>query len=178
MWVLSKPKTGMDSTDITGLTRSAQRGDLDAFNRLVLVYQDGVYNLACRVLGDEAAAEQAAQAAFQRAYRELWQYGKADGLTSWRAWLFRWVIQACAHAWTQICRQKRLASSFISTPEAQFDLMKLPLDLRFVLALIDLEGLNYEEAGTALGVTTAEITSRLAEARTQLLNQSPVVVPG
>lgn len=178
MWVLSKPKTGMDSTDIAGLARSAQRGSMDAFNRLVLVYQDGVYNLTCRVLGDEAAAEQASQAAFQRAYRELWQYGKTNELVSWRAWLFRWVVQACAHAWAQICRQKRRTSSFISTPEAQYDLMKLPLDLRFVLALVDLEGLNYEEAGAALGVTTGEVTTRLAEARTQLLSQSPVIVSG
>ena len=47
--------------DETGLIKDAQQGDLDAFNRLILAYQDRVYNQAFRVLGDSQSADDAAQ---------------------------------------------------------------------------------------------------------------------
>lgn len=52
----------------------AQKGDLDAFNRLVLVYQDMVYNQALRILGEAEAAQDASQEAFISAYRNLKNY--------------------------------------------------------------------------------------------------------
>lgn len=50
--------------DEPALIRDAQRGDLEAFNRLVLAYQDIVYNTALRILSDEDLAADAAQEAF------------------------------------------------------------------------------------------------------------------
>ena len=47
--------------DEAGLIQDAVRGDLDAFNRLVLAYQDMAYNIAFRMLSDEGAAEDATQ---------------------------------------------------------------------------------------------------------------------
>ena len=41
--------------DEIALIESAQRGDLDAFNRLVLAYQELAFNLALRMLNDEAS---------------------------------------------------------------------------------------------------------------------------
>ena len=38
--------------DETALVGAAQKGDLDAFNRLVLVYQEMAFNLAYRMLSD------------------------------------------------------------------------------------------------------------------------------
>ena len=49
----------------------AQRGDLDAFNALVLHYQDRIYTIAYRILGEPAAAADAAQEALLSAYRKL-----------------------------------------------------------------------------------------------------------
>jgi RNA polymerase sigma-70 factor (ECF subfamily) len=45
--------------DETTLISQAQNGDLTAFNRLIVVYQDYAYNVAYRVMGDHAAAEDA-----------------------------------------------------------------------------------------------------------------------
>ncbi len=45
------------------LIQDAQHGDLDAFNTLVLHYQDMVFNVALRVLGDDELAADAAQEA-------------------------------------------------------------------------------------------------------------------
>jgi RNA polymerase sigma-70 factor (ECF subfamily) len=50
--------------DETALVQSAQNGDLDSFNTLILHYQDRVFNTALRILGDEDIAQDAAQEAF------------------------------------------------------------------------------------------------------------------
>ena len=55
--------------DESSLIKSAQQGDLDAFNTLILHYQDAVFNTAVRILGDDDMAEDAAQEAFISALR-------------------------------------------------------------------------------------------------------------
>ena len=61
----------------------ALEGDLDAFNRLVMEYQDLAYNVAFRVLGERTAAEDAVQDAFISAFRKL----KSFRGGSFKAWL-------------------------------------------------------------------------------------------
>ena len=53
------------------IIQAAQRGDLNAFNELVLQYQSQVYNLAYRIMGDGDSAADATQEAFISAYRAL-----------------------------------------------------------------------------------------------------------
>jgi RNA polymerase sigma-70 factor (ECF subfamily) len=57
--------------DEVELIQAARKGDLNAFNRLILAYQDMVYSQAYRVLGDPQAADDAAQVAFISAYKNL-----------------------------------------------------------------------------------------------------------
>ena len=57
--------------DELALISSARQGDLDAFNRLVIAYQDVVFNQALRVLGDLHAADDATQDAFISAYNSI-----------------------------------------------------------------------------------------------------------
>src|SRR5512136_2525963 len=57
--------------DEPALISAAQKGDLDSFNTLVLHYQHQVYNLAYRIMGDDAAASDATQEAFISAWRHL-----------------------------------------------------------------------------------------------------------
>jgi RNA polymerase sigma-70 factor (ECF subfamily) len=90
----------MDEPD---LIRAAQHGDLDAFNRLVLAYQDNVFNTALRILGDEDLASDASQEAFISAFRGL--NGYRGG--SFRAWLLRTVTNAC---YDELRRRKRRPS--------------------------------------------------------------------
>jgi RNA polymerase sigma-70 factor (ECF subfamily) len=56
------------------LIQLAQEGDLDAFNRLVLEYQDAVYGVALRMLRNKAAAEDVTQEAFISAWRAIKSY--------------------------------------------------------------------------------------------------------
>jgi RNA polymerase sigma-70 factor (ECF subfamily) len=76
------------------LIQSAQRGDVEAFNTLVLAYQSQVYNVAYRIMGDEAAAADAAQEAFISAYKGL----KSFRGGSFKSWLLRTVTNACYDA--------------------------------------------------------------------------------
>jgi RNA polymerase sigma-70 factor (ECF subfamily) len=56
------------------LIEKAADGDLDAFNQLVLTYQELAFNLAYRIMADEAAAADATQDAVISMYRKLNSY--------------------------------------------------------------------------------------------------------
>jgi RNA polymerase sigma-70 factor, ECF subfamily len=178
--------------DEPALILEAQRGDLDAFNRLVLVYQDALYNTALRILGDDDQAADATQEAFISAFRSINSYRGG----SFKAWLMRTVTNAC---YDELRRQKRrpttplependddeeiesprwLADSSMS-PEEKFDaaelehaiqhcLDALPTDFRAVVVLADIQGLDYTEVAAAVRTPLGTIKSRLARARLRL----------
>jgi len=178
--------------DEPALIREAQRGDLDAFNRLVLAYQDTVYNTALRVLGDEDMAADASQEAFLSAFRALNSYRGG----SFRAWLLRTVTNAC---YDELRRKKRRPTTPLepdgddgeevesprwladpsASPEQQLEreelehaiqhcLDALPADFRTVVVLADVQGLDYTEVARAARVPLGTIKSRLARARLRL----------
>lgn len=178
--------------DEPGLIADAQRGDLDAFNRLVLYYQDMVYTQAYRMMGEQAAAEDAAQDAFIAAYRKLSTYRGG----SFKAWLLRIVTNNC---YDELRRRKRRPTTPLEptddddeeiesarwladpgeTPEAGVErgevrraiqncLNGLPDEFRVVVALVDLQGMDYTEAADVIGKPLGTVKSRLARARTRL----------
>jgi RNA polymerase sigma-70 factor (ECF subfamily) len=175
--------------DEASLIQDAQKGDLDAFNRLVIAYQDMVFNQAYRVMGELAAAEDAAQEAFLSAYRKIRSYRGG----SFKAWLLRIVTNAC---YDELRRRKRRPTTplepidpydeAVESPHWMADpgespedtatrvelgqaiqdcLEQLSPDFRVVVVLIDLQGLDYKEAAQAVGKPLGTIKSRLARAR-------------
>lgn len=62
---------------------AALQGDQDAFAELVNTYQNAVYNLCYRMLGERTEAEDAAQEAFIRAYMNLQRYDPARSFKTW-----------------------------------------------------------------------------------------------
>src|SRR5574337_1105054 len=76
--------------DETRLIQTAQRGDLDSFNQLVLKYQDMMYRISLRILNDESAADDATQNAMIQAYRNI----KSFRGGSFRSWLARVTVNA------------------------------------------------------------------------------------
>jgi len=178
--------------DEPALIRNAQHGDLDAFNTLVLAYQDIVYNTALRILGDEDLAADASQEAFIHAFRALNSYRGG----SFRAWLLRTVTNAC---YDELRRKQRHPSTPLEpetedgdemetprwladpdgSPEELLDkaeiehaiqhcLDNLPTDFRAVVVLADIQGLDYSEVASALKKPVGTIKSRLARARLRL----------
>ena len=85
------------------LIHDAQKGDLDAFNSLILHYQDSVFNTALRILGDDDLAADATQDAFISAFKSINSFRGG----SFKAWLMRTVTNAC---YDELRRQKRRLS--------------------------------------------------------------------
>lgn len=178
--------------DEAGLIQDAQQGDLDAFNRLILAYQDRVYNQAFRVLGDSQSADDAAQDAFISAYKNLRSFRGG----SFRAWLLRIVTNAC---YDELRRRKRRPTTPLEPVDDEGDeiesphwiadpgelpednivrselgdaiqecLDRLPEDFRVVVVLVDVQGLDYLEASDVIGKPLGTIKSRLARARNRM----------
>ena len=164
------------------LIRNARRGDLDAFNALVLRYQDSAYTLAFRIMGDPHSAADAAQEAIISAYRRLSTYRGG----SFRAWLLRITTNQCYDELRR--RQRRPAVSVddmgddpplpddADTPEEavqQRELQRaiqecinaLNVDQRIVLVLCDVEGLEYQAIAEHVGAQIGTVKSRLSRAR-------------
>lgn len=179
--------------DEPALIREAQGGDLDAFNRLVLEYQTSVFHLACRIMGEEASAADATQEAFINAYKHISYYRGG----SFRAWLFRIVTNACYDELRRRKRRpatslEELTSSddgpddasalLVSkeeSPEAfvqrrevgraiQDCLDKLPADMRAVVVMSDIQGLDYSEIAESVDTALGTVKSRLSRARARL----------
>ncbi len=176
----------------SALIHDAQHGDLEAFNRLVLAYQDALYNTALRILGDEDRAADATQEAFISAFRAINSYRGG----SFKAWLLRTVTNAC---YDELRRQKRrpttplependdaeeiesprwLADGSMS-PEEKFEaaelehaiqhcLEALPTDFRAVVVLADVQGMDYAEVAAAVHTPLGTVKSRIARARLRL----------
>ena len=79
--------------DEESLVVTAQGGDLSAFNTLVERYDERMFNLALRMLGDSESAADATQDAFFTAYRALHQFRGQAG--SFKSWLMRIAANQC-----------------------------------------------------------------------------------
>jgi len=174
------------------LIADAQNNSLDAFNTLVLHYQDIVFNTALRILGDEDQAADASQDAFISAFKSI----KSFRGGSFKAWLMRTVTNAC---YDELRRKKRRPTTPLEpdtedgeemdsprwladpnmTPDQQAEadevehaiqhcLDNLPVDFKTVVVMADIQGMDYTEVASAVRVPLGTIKSRLARARLRL----------
>jgi len=79
----------------------AQDGDDQAFTELMQAYQNPVYNLCFRMLGNQGDAEDAAQETFWRAYQSI---KKCDRDKKFATWL----LSIAAHHCIDLQRKRRL----------------------------------------------------------------------
>jgi RNA polymerase sigma-70 factor, ECF subfamily len=164
----------------------AREGDQAAFGRLVAAYQTPVYNLAYRMLGSAAEAEDAAQEAFLRAYTHLNSY---DPQRPFSTWLFSIASHYCIDqlrrrriTWLPLEDEFSLPVRFASAnpgPEAtaarreQQDQVQQLLDLlsppdRSAITLHYWYDYSYQEIAQMLGLTVSAVKSRLYRARRAL----------
>jgi RNA polymerase sigma-70 factor (ECF subfamily) len=175
------------------LINQAKTGDLQAFNDLVLTYQEAVYNCSYRLLGDPAGASDITQDTFITAYHKIDRFKEG----SFKAWLLRVATNKCLD---EFRRQKRHPDtnlepiskdeqeSFDSpywladdspSPEDQMNqselnaaiqdcLSRLPEEFRSVVVMIDMQEMNYDETSQIVGIPLGTIKSRLARARKRL----------
>jgi len=174
------------------LILAASKGDLDAFNDLVLKYQDLVFSRAYGILGDCHSAEDAAQECFLKAFQNI--SGFRGG--SFRAWLFKIVTNLCYDEMRWYQRHPTISlipeenecegmksPTLVADPNSSVQslveqselsgilncfLDELPENYRNPITLIDLHDLDYSEAAEVLEIPLGTLKSRLARARFQL----------
>lgn len=176
------------------LVEKALKGDLQAFNDLVLTYQEMAFNLAYRMLGTSAAAADATQEAVISMYRKLDSYRGG----SFKSWFLRIVSNECLD---ELRRQKRRPSISIDQEDEDGEIMEsaswmkddsLPYEdqlsnvelekalthcldgleekFKTVIVLVDVSGEDYETVAGAIRVPIGTIKSRLARARQKMQN--------
>jgi len=173
------------------IVQAARTGDLEAFNTLVQLHQDRVYNLAYRILGDQAHAADAAQEAFILAYRHIRRFQTG----SFMAWLYRITTNVCYDAIRYHKRRPAVPFTHLSNaidddseidlpahedgPETVFQrrelaallqrhISALPIDQRTVLVLSDVQGLSDKEIAAVMRSNVGTVKSRLSRARAKL----------
>jgi RNA polymerase sigma-70 factor (ECF subfamily) len=170
----------------------ALQGDLDAFNALVLQYQDTAYNAAYRIMDDPSAAADATQEAVISMYRKLDSYRGG----SFKSWFLRIVTNAC---YDELRRRRRRPSVPLEPENDEGELVESPrwmeddsptpeenansveiqtaiqhcIDaleekFRIVLVLVDISGEDYESVAQIINSPIGTVKSRLARARQKM----------
>jgi RNA polymerase sigma-70 factor, ECF subfamily len=177
------------------LIQAAVQGDIEAFNQLVLKYQDMVYNQARWLMKEQEAAQDMSQDAFIRAFQSLKSYRGG----SFRSWLARIVTNLCLDELRRIKRRPTIplmptdadgeemespswiADTHMSVEETveniQLDLAlrdlveELPMEYRTALVMVDILEFDYAEAAQSMGIPIGTLKSRLVRARLRLRNK-------
>src|ERR1043166_6641321 len=103
--------------DEAGLIRAAQRGDQDAFERLVRAYDHSVLRIAMNLLRSPEEARDVYQESFLKVYRNLHSF-RFD--CSFHTWLYRIVTNICLdHLRRRKVRTEE--STVVETPDGVVD---------------------------------------------------------
>ncbi|MBT3239771.1 MAG: sigma-70 family RNA polymerase sigma factor [Chloroflexi bacterium] len=165
----------------------AQKGDDEAFSRLVEVFQRPVHNLCYRMLGNANDAEDAAQETFIRAYKAIKRY---DPSRKFSTWLLTIASNYCID---QHRRRKLPTFSYDSMPVPDISdnnpgidrLMVLGENKEKVMELLDILNpkdrsavilrywydYSYDEIANSLSLSNSAVKSRLHRARKELASE-------
>jgi len=185
---IEQPVNPEDAVD-ERLIRAAQGGNLDAFNDLVTRHERAVYSVCLRLLRDQAAAEDAAQDTFIRAW---------GAIETFRGGVVRpWLLRIATNRAYDVIRSRNRrptrsldAELFESEPEwttqahsegpesyagrtelARYldqALAQLPEDQRTAIVLSDVQGYGYEDIANVTGVAIGTVKSRISRGRSAL----------
>src|SRR4029079_17953451 len=169
------------------LLERARGGDLDAFNDLVVLYQDQLFALVVRMVPDRDQASDCVQEAFFSAYRNLTSFRGG----SVKSWLNRICVNAAMD--TQRARKRRPVQPYPALeaeswqPRAgdEVDPERIALhaersralaaamshitdDQRTAIVLYDVEGYDYAEIAEMTGVSLGTVKSRIHRGRLSL----------
>jgi RNA polymerase sigma-70 factor (ECF subfamily) len=171
------------SVDDAEAVRRCLNGEPAAFETLVARYQQVLFNVAFRMLGDYEEARDAAQNTFVKVYEKLETY---DPQRRFFSWIYRILMNECLNL-----RRRPAADSFSGgielvvadrTPPDAVEsaerkravkqaILALQPDYREVIVLRQFAALSYEEMSDAIGVPAKTVKSRLYSARQQLASE-------
>lgn len=168
------------------LIREAQRGDPNAFAKLIRLYQKKIYNFALRLSRDRDLSQDLCQEAFLKAFLNIRTF---KGNASFSTWIYRIVHntfldhyrkEALAHqSWdaendVEGSDEMSLGQFREQLKQVEYNdwltkgLLRLPFPFRSVLVLRDIQGFSYEEIAEITDSSVGTVKSRLNRARERL----------
>jgi len=168
-----------------------QRGEQEAFSRVVDLYQDMVYNTVLSIVQNDADAEDITQDVFVQVYQSVKLF---KGDSKFSTWLYRITITKSLDFEKRKKRKKRFAfvqSLFGEKEEGQHHpvefnhpgvllenkekagelfraLQQIPDNQRIAFTLNKIEGLNNQEIATIMNTSFYAVESLLARAKISL----------
>lgn len=166
--------------------------DERAFAELVRLYQNQVFTLAYRMLGDRGEAEDLAQEVFLQVLRSIVTFRGESKLSTW---IYRIAVNQCYNRRKYLGRRGHQTNSELdtvdeagathaagnkhATPDAALEgaqleealrqaLTKLDEEHRVVVILRDIEDMSYEEIAAVTGLADGTVKSRLHRGRMAL----------
>ena len=192
-----RPETANISIDDAVLVEQCQRGDGTAMERLILRYQNRIYNVILKICANPDDAAELTQETFVKVIEKI---GKFQGRSGFYTWVFRIAVNLTL---SYCQRNVRIALKSLDARDDDYDrrararlkeflsderapdpakvaadtelggivvraVMKLDDAQRAVVVLRDIEGMTYAEIANVLGVELGTVKSRLSRARSNL----------
>lgn len=178
------------------LAHLAVSGDAAAFDEIYSRHRRFVYNLAVRMTGNQADAEDLTQESFVSVWRRV---GSFRGEASFTTWLYRLVInqvkmhfryrssrpemqtsdEEIPERWPGVARRTDPAEQLIDRLVIEKTVRMLPHGYRAAFILHDVEGYKHEEAarlsGHTVGTSKSQLHRARASLRTVLSGRSPAL---
>ena len=183
--------------DDSALVRQSQSGDTAAMERLILKYQNRIYNTILKMCGNADDAAELTQETFVKSIESI---DKFKGKSSFYTWLFRIAVNLTLN---HCQRNSRFATCSLETEETDLDgrsrqvlkdflddgratdpavlaqsrelcalamrsLLQLEEPQRAVMVLRDIEGMDYTQIAEVLNIELGTVRSRLSRARSRL----------
>ena len=183
------------SIDDGALIRQCQLGDLKATEGLILRYQNRIFNVIMKIVGNRDDAAELTQETFVKVIEKI---GTFKAQSSFYTWLFRVAVNTALN----FCRKRfrvttqsldavvgdgestrKLGDFLVDKSELEpveiaqkketaqlitAALGKLSESHRVVIILRDIEGMSYGEVSATLGVELGTVRSRISRARSEM----------
>lgn len=178
----------MSGSETTALVRAFLNGEKQAFNKLVLLYQNRIYNLVFNYLKHPEEAKDTTQDIFVTVHRTI---GSLKDITKFKSWLYQVAINHCRNRYKSLKRKGFFSSYSLDDPDSYLQLSsndspekkvehrdminiireemaKMPEQEKEIIVLRDIQELSYEEISSILDLPLGTVKSRLNRARLAL----------
>lgn len=185
------------SIDDSSLVRSCQAGDVEATERLIVRYQDRIYNVILKIVSNPDDAAELTQETFVKVIEKVTSF---RAKSSFYTWLFRVAVNTALN----FCRRQFKVSAQSLDAEVKTGygesaaklsdylkddrepdpveaaqsketgeiilkaLSKVQDEHRVILVLRDIEGMSYAEVAATLKLELGTVKSRISRARAEL----------
>jgi RNA polymerase sigma-70 factor (ECF subfamily) len=191
-----EPETANINIDEAVLIRQCRKGDSAAMERLILKYQNRIYNIVLKMCANTDDAAELTQDVFVKVIESISRF---DGRSSFYTWIFRIAVNLTLNYCKRtvklgtrsidaddehnpsskgllkeiLCDNKLPEPAAIAQNKELCDavaqsLMKLDDTHRAVIILRDIEGMNYAQIAEVLDIELGTVKSRLSRARNSL----------